>query len=109
MSRKRLPATRTGRTHKVCCGPVTIYVTVNVDAAGKPQEMFAKSDEGYQGQMDVLAETASLAMQHGCDLPTILRHWRGHRYDPQGVGQGTSLPDAISRALWPIYAEGVAS
>ena len=98
--RKRLPATREGATHKIKCGAVTMYVTLNVDKDGAPVEMFIKSDEGWQGWCDTLAVTASLAMQHGCPLETILRHWRGQRFAPDGIaGQGSSLPDSIARRL----------
>lgn len=100
MSRKRLPTTREGQTHKIECGPVTMYVTINVDEDGFPREMFVKADEGWQGWCDVLAETASLYLQRGGTLPELCRHWRGHRFEPSGIaGQGSSLVDAIARRL----------
>ena len=94
MDRLKLPATRTGTTTKIQCGPVTLYVTVNED-----REIFVKADEGWQGWADVLAETASLALQYGCPMDVLMRHWRGHRFDPQGIGQGSSIPDAIARGM----------
>ena len=98
--RKKLPNPRPiGKTFKVPCGVVTMYVTLNRDAAGIPRELMIKADEGYQGSLDVLAETASLAMQWGCPLDDILRHWRGHQYEPRGIGHGSSMPDAIARRL----------
>lgn len=99
--RKKLPTDRAGITTKIEVGPVTLYVTVNVDPAGNPLEMFCKADEGWQAWVDVLCETASLALQHGCPFGTIMRHWRGNRFYPLGVpGQGTSIPDAIARRFW---------
>jgi hypothetical protein len=100
MTRQRLPATRHGQTHKIRLGATTLYVTVNRDDAGHAREMLVKADNGHQGQADVLAETASLYLQRGGELEELLRHWRGHRYDPQGgPGQGASIPDAIARRL----------
>lgn len=99
MERMRLPTTREGHTHKVKCGGVTLYVTINADATGEPREMFIKADEGWQGWGDVLAETASLYLQRGGTIAELFQHWRGHRFDPQGIGQGTSMPDAIARQV----------
>lgn len=101
-SRNRLPQDRAGKTHKVRCGTVTLYVTVNMDTSGNPMELFAKADEGYQGQADALCVTASLALQHGCPFATILRKWRGMRYVPDGFG-AFSIPDAIARKLMVEY------
>ena len=99
--RQRLPATRPGMTHKIkLADQVTLYVTVNTDKHGTPREMFIKADQGWQGWCDVLAETASLYLQcSGSEWATLMRHWRLHRFDPQAIGKGNSIPDAISRAM----------
>jgi ribonucleoside-diphosphate reductase alpha chain len=100
MPRKRLPNTRSGVTHKITLGGITLYVTVNCDDIGKPLEMFVKADNGWQGWADALAVTASMAMQHSCPLETILAKWRGMRFEPDGIaGQGSSIPDAIARKV----------
>ena len=100
VDRSRPPVTRNGTTRKIRLGRVTLYVTLNRLPDGTPCEMFGKADEGNQGQLDALCLTASLAMQHGVPLALILRHWRGMRYPPDGIaGQGSSIPDAIARAL----------
>ena len=97
-ARHKLNQTRRGTTTKIVCGAVSIYVTVNADSAGNAREMFIRADNGWQGWCDVLAETASLYLQRGGDLAELYRHWRGHRFAPDGIaGQGTSLPDAIAR------------
>ena len=84
------------------CGSVTMYLTVNTGTDGKPLEIFAKSDEGWQGWLDALCVTASLALQYGCPLETLLAKWRGMRFSPDGIaGQGTSLPDTIAKKLLP--------
>jgi hypothetical protein len=97
--RQRLPRTRKGTTSKLTVADVILYVTVNTNPEGKPCEMFIKSNKGWQGWCDILAETASLYLQSGGDLDELCRHWRGHRFDPQQIGVGTSLPDAIARRL----------
>jgi len=103
MTRHRLPATRHGTTHKVACGEVTLYVTVNTDTDGNAREMFIKADGGYQGWSDVLAETASLYLQRGGTLVELLHHWRLHRFAPEGgLGQGMSIPDAVARRLGEV-------
>jgi len=94
-----LPETRNGKTHKIKCGPVSLYVTVNTGVDGAPAEMFVKADNGWQGWADALAVTASMAMQHGCPLATILKKWRGMRFDPSGIGHGKSIPDAIAERI----------
>jgi len=100
MSRQRLPATRHGQTHTIELGAHKYDIVINYDDAGYAREMFIFTHGEHQGQADVLAETASLYLQRGGELEELLRHWRGHRYDPQGgPGQGASIPDAIARRL----------
>ena len=99
--RQRLPATREGKTVKIkLADQVTLYVTINTDGAGRPREMFIKANKGWQGWCDVIAETASLYLQcDGSEWSTLMCHWRGHRFDPQAIGKGASIPDAIARAM----------
>ncbi len=96
--RQRLPPTRRGQTHKIVCGPCTLYVTANTDRDGAVLELFAKADEGWQGWADALMVTASMALQHGCPLADLLAKWRGMRFGPCGPG-ALSVPDAIARRL----------
>jgi len=104
MSKRNQPPTnRTGETHKIKCGNITIYVTINKDAKGRIVELFGKSDEGYQGWVNMLMLTASLALQHGCPLETIVRHWRHQRFEPSAFGC-SSLPDAIAAKLEEVAA-----
>jgi len=80
---------------------VRIYLTVNRDASGRPVELFCKASDGWQGWLDTLMETVSVALQYGAPLEVILGHWRHHRFAPCGVpGQGSSIPDAIARRLF---------
>ena len=107
--RQRLPATRKGKTHKIQMAEAcTLYVTVNTDKDGNPREMFIKADNGFQGWCDVLAETASLYLQ--CEdgkWETLMRHWRGHRFEPEGgFREGSSIPDSIRRHFNDSFAQG---
>lgn len=98
-TRKKPPVTRTGSTYKIDIDGVTVYVTVNFDETGHPIELFAKASDGHQGWVDIMCLTASLAIQHGCPLETILAKWRWARFPPSQLGIGTSIPDAIARLL----------
>jgi len=89
---------RRGQTHKIKVGDITIHLTVNRDESGKPKELFAKASEGFQGWVDVLMLTASLALRYGCPMQTILNHWRHHRFEPAAFGC-SSIPDAIAKKI----------
>lgn len=104
MTRRRPPMTRHGKTHKITLNSVTLYLTVN-EVDGKPIELFCKADEGLQGWVDTLCITASLALQWGCPIEDIIRHWRGQRFPPHSLGQGTSVPDALARMLAKQYVK----
>jgi len=94
------PATRRGATHKVRIGPVTAYLTINRDAAGRIMEVFAKADNGMQGHLDMACRLCSLALQGRGDVETVIRHMRGDRTEPCGIaGQPKSIYDAIAQTL----------
>jgi len=100
MKRQKLPTNREGQTHKIHCGPVTLYLTANVDKKGRIKELFVKAGEGWQGWADALCVTASIALQYGAPLDVILRKWRNMRFPPDGIG-ALSIPDVIARRLLP--------
>ena len=90
-----------GRTFTVRVADVTVHVTVNTNVQGRAVEVFGKADCGWQGWLDTLMETVSLALQFGTPMGTILHHWRYQRFEPMGiVGQGVSIPDAIAKRLF---------
>lgn len=77
-----------------------VYITVNRDAQGRVIELFAKSEAGLQGHLDMACRLASLGIQQRADVETIIRHMRGDRTEPVGgVGQPTSIYDGIARIL----------
>ena len=92
--------TRTGRTHKVVIGECTAYLIVNRDTHGRIMEVFAKSDNGQQGHLDMACRLISLTLQGRDDLDTIIKHMANDRTEPcGGPGQPTSIYDAIARVL----------
>jgi len=97
--RVKPPNDRHGQVFKIVVNPATVYITLNKLDDGSPIEIFGKCDEGYQGWLDTLCVTASLALQHGCPFETIMQKWRFMRFPPEQLGVGTSIPDAIARRL----------
>ena len=108
-TRRKPDATRKGITRKLTVGRCEVYLTVNVDADGNPCELFLRVNgadiESTQGWANVTCIMASLALQYGCPMETILRHFRGQSFDPSQLGKATSIPDAIARALMPAEKE----
>jgi ribonucleoside-diphosphate reductase alpha chain len=104
VTRQRPPTTRHGKTHKIVLNGVTMYLTVN-EADGKPVEMFCKASDGWQGWVDTLCVTASLALQYGAPISDIIKHWSHQAFPPAAVGQGKSIPDALARVLQQQYPE----
>lgn len=103
-----MPSIRSGRTHKVRVGDVSLYVTVNRDDAGQIREVFVKADEGHNAEADGLAIMASLALRHGCPVDVVARHLRFRRYPPHGgPGQPLSISDGIGKVLETEMESGV--
>ncbi len=83
----KLPDTRKGLTHKFSVNGSEGYITVGLYDDGRPGEMFlvmAKEGSTLSGLVDVLAMTASLALQHGVPLTTIIKKWQNVRFEPSG-------------------------
>ncbi len=101
--RVKMPTDRSGLTHKIQVGKVTLYVTLNLDAEGKVREVFCKSDEGHQAESDGLAGLVSIALQGGPYaevLDRVVKFLRFRRYPPHGgPGQAISISDAIGRVI----------
>ena len=94
------PTTRIGSTHKMCVGESRCHITVNRDLNGDIIEVFAKADNGMQGHIDMACRLISLGLQRRADVPTIIKHMQFDRTEPcGGVGQPTSIYDAIARVL----------
>jgi hypothetical protein len=92
--------TRSGKTHKIRIGKITAYLTVNRSADNHILEVFGKADNGIQGHLDMACRLTSIALQHGVEVATIIRHMKGDRTEPCGIaGQPTSIYDAIARTF----------
>lgn len=90
-----------GITHTICVSDVQIHLTINTRENGLVTGMHAKcTPQDWQGWVNVLLETANVAIRANVPLNTILNHWLYHRFEPAGiVGQGYSIPDAIAKRL----------
>ncbi len=102
----KLPDTRESVTHKFCVNDSEGYITVGFYDDGRAGEMFivmAKEGSTLSGFADVLAMTASLALQHGVPLTTIIKKWQNVRFEPSGftknrdVGIAKSIVDYLAR------------
>ena len=102
--RRKPDVTRPGTTKKITLGDCEFYLIVNVYEDGTPCEMFGKfssGDESTRGWAAWGMTMASIALQHGCPMDTILRHSRGQKFPPSQLGKASSIPDAIARELMP--------
>jgi ribonucleoside-diphosphate reductase alpha chain len=106
--RRRMPEERAATTYTIHAGNTPVYVTVGWHSDGQPGELFlraARSGSTVGGLLDTLAVTASLALQYGCPVDDLLRHWKGTRFEPAGwTGNPqmpfvTSIPDGVARRL----------
>jgi hypothetical protein len=97
--RRKPPMNRNGTTRKMPMGRSAIYVTVNRWADGDRGicELWAKADDGLQGEADGLCESGSVALQYGCPADVLVRHWYGH--GERRIKQPWSVRDALAFAL----------
>ena len=96
------PVTRIGKTHTYGIGAHAIHITVNRREDGYPYEIFGHADaaSGLQGHLDRCCTMISLGLQGRATPETVARHLRYDRTEPcGGVGQPTSIYDAIGRAI----------
>ena len=116
MARERLPGTRTGRiktirlTYPVVGGHalLKIYVQAGEYADGRLGEIFLRGDcmgSTISGLLDALSITASLALQSGVPVETLVEKWERMQFAPAGTTTDPELPrvasivDAIARWL----------
>ena len=98
------PITVTGMTHRVRTGHGNIYITVNLDEAARPFEVFTalgKAGGCDSAQLEAISRLVSLALRAGVDIDAIVEQLRGITCCP-AWDNGTlvrSTPDAVSLAL----------
>ena len=116
MARERLPETRKGRTKRIHLryrveggeAELKIYVTTGEYPDGRLGELFLKADKAgstISGLLDALSITASLALQSGVPVETLVEKWGHMQFSPAGTTTDPELPrvtsivDAVARWL----------
>ena len=97
--RIRLPATRRSILHKFKIEDVTCYITVGMDATGRPLEMFLTIDDAHptvRGLAYLLAITFSIALQSGASLDAVTSKYIYQRFPPAGFTGNPDIPNAFS-------------
>ena len=108
--RTKPPVTRKGITRKIELNGVNVYITLNrMDGPESlPCDIFVTLnsesekqaiDSAHQAWANLSMTLASLLLQYGCPLATIVSKMKDYKFDPQQPGVGSSIPDAIGRWL----------
>lgn len=112
--RRKLPNTRNGVIHKFSIGGNEGYFTIGLYENGKPGEIFIninKQGSTVSGLADLVATMASIALQHGASIDTIIDKFEYTKYEPSGfttnedIKFASSLTDYIAKWLKLNYLE----
>lgn len=107
-SRKRLPDTRKGLTHKFRIGNQEGYLTAGLYPDGSLGEVFiqiAKQGSTLMGIVDAWATTLSLSLQYGAAFESLKEKFCGMQFEPSGftddedIRIAKSIPDYVFRWL----------
>jgi ribonucleoside-diphosphate reductase alpha chain len=93
------PVTRRSVTHKFAIGGREAYLTVGLDEADRPGEVFLKiSKDGSTaaGLAHGFCRALSLALQYGLSLEAAVDRFRGTRFEPSGPTTNPDIPHADS-------------
>ncbi len=113
--RRRLPDTRTARTHKFEIAGHEGYLTVGLFEDGSPGELFvtmAKEGSTIGGLMDSIATLTSMALQYGVPLSVLAKKFAHQRFEPSGftknpdIRNAASITDYVFRWLALEFIEG---
>ena len=102
---KERPETLSGKTYKVKTGYGNLYITINDDNAGSPQEVFAmlgKTGGYFQEQTEAICRLISLGLRSHISPEYIIKHLKGIRGPMVTMttrGTILSLPDAIGKIM----------
>lgn len=94
-----------GKTIKLKTGCGNIFVTLNFDGDGNPNEVFArlgKSGGCPSSQCEAIGRLITLLLREKCSVEKIVNHLKGIScHNPIGLGANkvTSCADAIGKAL----------
>ncbi len=97
--RRRLPDERQAITHKFNIAGHEGYITVGMYEDGDAGEIFivmAKEGSTISGLMDTVATMASLALQYGVPLKTLVDKFSHTRFEPSGFTGNPQIPIAKS-------------
>ena len=110
--RHRLPDERAALTHKFTIGEHEGYITIGEYADGSPGEVFvqiSKEGSAISGLMDAVGALASVALQSGVPLATLVKKFRHMRFEPSGwtrspeIGHADSILDYLFRWMGSKY------
>jgi len=114
--RRRLPVERRGLTKRIHLrhphGELKIYLSTGCFPDGSLGELFIKADRSgstISGLLDALSITASIALQYGVPVATLIDKWSRLRFEPSGttsdpeMRQVSSIVDAVARWLARKY------
>jgi ribonucleoside-diphosphate reductase alpha chain len=113
--RRRLPETRTAKTHKFEIAGHEGYLTVGLFEDGQPGELFvtmAKEGSTIGGLMDTIGALTSMALQYGVPLESLVRKFAHQRFEPSGftrnpdIRQASSIIDYVFRWLGIQFIPG---
>jgi ribonucleoside-diphosphate reductase alpha chain len=99
------PEVITGTTTKVSTGCGNLYVTINIDEAGKPFELFTQMGKAggcAASQLEALGRLVSLAFRSGIEVKSIIEQLRNIRCPSPSWEKGQrifSCSDAIARVV----------
>ncbi len=97
--RRRLPDTRTSKTHKFNVAGHEGYLTVGLYDDGQPGELFitmAKEGSTIGGLMDSLGTAISVALQYGVPVDSLVAKFTHQRFEPAGMTHNPDIPFAKS-------------
>ena len=97
--RKRMPKTRPSITHDFEVGGLPGYLTIGLRNDGSMGEFFltlSKQGSTLDGFADSFARCASLALQWGMPLESLVEKFRGYSFEPSGCTDNPEIPMAKS-------------
>ncbi len=104
--RKKLPETRSSKTHKFDLAGHEGYITVGMYDDGEPAEIFirmAKQGSTLNGLLEAWAIAVSIGLQYGVPLETFVDKYQDMKFEPSGftsnedIRMAKSIPDYIFR------------
>jgi ribonucleoside-diphosphate reductase alpha chain len=117
-ARRRLPNDRQGMTKRIWLrhpnGELKIYIQTGEYPDGSLGEIFIKGDRAgstISGLLDALSVTASVALQYGVPVETLIDKWSRMQFLPAGTTSEADMPrvssivDAVARWLTKRYAK----